>query len=113
MIVWRFGEKQALAVTICLGAALIVSAVENYKTTTKLRADNKRINEQLAAMAGNLKQLGNLPLAYAETPEGLTLVPAEYGVTKDDLDFVKRFRGPLLDLNTNFEVVSPGDIKEC
>ncbi|MFS8145344.1 hypothetical protein [Rhizobium sp. BR 249] len=123
MIVSRLGGKRVLAVAICLGAAFIVGvAVQNYKATTKLRAENKQINKQLAAMsenlkqltavAENLKQLGNLPLAYAETPEGLKLVPAEHGVTKDDLDFVKRFRGPLLDLKTNFETTSPRDIKK-
>ncbi|MBX4970949.1 hypothetical protein [Rhizobium binae] len=117
MISARFRRKKvAVAGSICLGAALLAGvAVQNYevsKKLSKLRADNEKTREQITQMFESLKQLSNLPLAYAETPEGLELVSAEYGLTKDDLDFMKRFRGPLLDLTTDFEKLSPIQVKE-
>ncbi|MBY5790048.1 hypothetical protein GFL91_36770 [Rhizobium leguminosarum bv. viciae] len=109
-------SRNVAGISICLGAALLVGvAVQNYNTSTKLsklRAENKRINEQLTQVSESLKQLGSLPLAFAETPEGLKLVPAEDGVSKDDLDFVKRFRGPLLDLNTDLRNLSVDQLKQ-
>ncbi|TBY00562.1 hypothetical protein [Rhizobium laguerreae] len=117
MISARFRGKQVVvAGAICLGAALLVGvAVQNYETSkklSKLRAEDEKTSEQLTQVSDSLKQLSNLPLAYAETPEGLKLVPAEYGVSKDDLDFVKRYRGPLLDLTTDFNKLSPNQVKE-
>lgn len=124
MALTYFKGRQALpALALCLGAALLAGvAVQNYKTSKKIsniRLENrqlseqsKRLSEQLTKLSDVVSQLGNLPLAYTETAEGLKLVPAEFGVTKDDLDFLKRFRGPLLDLNTDFKELSADQIKQ-
>ncbi|MGO4199862.1 hypothetical protein AB4Z13_31325 [Rhizobium sp. YAF28] len=117
------GRPLLPALTLCLGAALLAGvAVQNYITSKKisniklenrqLSEQNERLSEQLTRLSDAVSQLGKLPLAYAETPQGLKLVPAEFGVTKDDLDFLKRFRGPLLDLNTDFKKLSADQIKQ-
>ncbi|XAZ20418.1 hypothetical protein LVY75_00140 (plasmid) [Sinorhizobium sp. B11] len=116
-------RKLLPGIALCLSAALLTGvAVQNFKTSKKisnikletrqLSEQNERLSEQLTKLNNVVSELGKLPLAYAETPEGLKLVPAEFGVTKDDLEFLKRFRGPLLDLDTDFKKLAADQIKQ-
>lgn len=86
------------------------------KTRAALNRENKAIAELRLAneqINSKLNEFGNMALAYAETPEGLKLVPAEIGASKEDFDFLKRFRGPILDLHTDFTKLGPGQIGEA
>jgi len=87
---------------IVINLILLVIAIEIFK-------DNKTEFDKVNA---KLSMLTDMPLAYAETPTGLKLVPAALGVSKRELDFLKRFRGPLLPLDTKISKFKSGELTE-
>lgn len=102
----------ALATNITLNKTRAALNRES-KAIAQLQLTHQQISEQLQKVNATIDGLGNMALAYEETPEGLKLVPAEIGASKNDLDFLQRFRGPILDLHTDFTKLSSGQIQEA
>lgn len=53
-----------------------------------------------------------LPSAYAETPTGLYLIPPKYGVSKSELEFLLRFRRPILTIEDKINPQNSEEIKK-
>ncbi len=69
---------------------------ELQKVHDKVAELNAQVADLVEQNRTALKLYQNTNFAYAETPDGLDLVRAEAGISKADLDFVRRFRKPLL-----------------
>ena len=98
-----------LLVGVLVAATLaLVSINKNIK---KQSAEINRLNQRVDEFGVRIGVLDRMPLAWAETAAGLKLVPADLGVSKEDLEFLKRFRGPLLDLKTEVAALNPGELR--
>lgn len=108
--------KSSLLISVAILPCIIVGVVTNVSlnrqrhSMRELQRENEALAQQVTSMKFEMDGLGNMALAYAETPTGLKLVPAEFGASRQDLDFLKRFRGPLLSLTTDFNALTPGQL---
>lgn len=88
---------------IFIFSAFAIALTFNSVVLYKLYRDTKTIKGEvdtgiatINSIHSKVASIGSMPLALAETPNGLSLVAANHGVTYSDLEFLSRFRGPLL-----------------
>jgi hypothetical protein len=101
---------------LCLIAALGINAAISKQRQIRdgLKTQSQEIRQlsaQVSEVTKTVSKIGSMPLSLGETPEGISYVPANLGLSMDELDFLKRFRGPVLDLKTESKVLQSGNLK--
>lgn len=95
---WLVARRWRLIALILL-AGNIIFVAKAYKSFRheigSIHAENNKIQSNIKEIQTRFAELSGIPFSYAETPVGLKLVPANQGVTKDDLKFISDYRGPL------------------
>lgn len=91
-IKWPLTRKWQMLffVSLLVNIALVGSNIYTFQNRHTDIGDTRSLFETL----------NNITPTYKETPIGLKRVSAKHGVSKEDLDFLKRYRGPLLPVET-------------
>lgn len=121
---WIKSRKwQLLFCALLVGNIIVVKkAYKVYrKEMTAMRTENQqmfaefntKVYDEIKALKIRVDELGEMPLAYAETPKGLAIVPANRGVSRAEIDFLARYRGAIFSEKTNVEAFPPGKLIEA
>lgn len=99
---WLANRKWHLIVLILLSINVIfvMKVYKSYKSfrheVVIARAEYRQVQADVLDLKTRLREFSDTPLAYAETPRGLKLVPVNQGVSKADIEFISRYRGPII-----------------
>lgn len=118
---WR-PAVPAIIMGVCLLAAMLPLHQDLRRLKKSLAASRDEVgklsdivqamhaaNQQLTGVVESMivANQGGDPasIAYVETPRGLVPAPANRGISRDELDFLRAFRGPILDAESKMDEV--------